>query len=54
MVPLVMKLQVTTTRSPTLELMSMLVIIPVKLTESVPLVVPVVNNSNVRLQDRLQ
>ena len=47
MSPLVTKLQVATTRSPTVEAMSILVIIPAKLTESVPVVVPVVNSSNV-------
>ena len=47
MVPLVTKLQVATTKSPTVDAISMLVIMPAKLTLSVPEVVPVVNSSNV-------
>ena len=47
MVPLVTKLQVATTRSPTVDAISMLVMMPEKLTESVPVEVPVVNNSKV-------
>ena len=46
MVLLVMKLQVATTNSPTVEVISMSVMMPPKETESVPFVLPVVNNSN--------
>ena len=45
MVPLVTKLQVTTTSSPTVEVISMSVMMPPKATESVPVLVPVVNSS---------
>ena len=47
MAPLVMKLQVTMSISPTVEVISMSVMMPAKLTLSVPEVVPVVNSSKV-------
>jgi hypothetical protein len=47
MAPLVTKLQVATTKSPTVEAMSMLVMMPAKLMESEPELLPVVNSSKV-------